>query len=189
MAQVKEHKIVVVGSGSVGKSALTIQFVQKQFVPYYDPTIEDSYQKPCTIEDVTCMLNILDTAGQQEFISMREQYLQSGEGFLLVYAITVHNTFEEIASLRDHILRVKDAESAPMVIVGNKCDLEKDREVQTDDGKALAKNYGVPFFETSAKDRINVTECFHELVREIWRAEPKDSSSSSPTKRGWCALF
>lgn len=96
--QTREYKLVVVGGGGVGKSALTIQFIQSQFVEDYDPTIEDSYRKNGVIDDeVSCLfvigclcdynltpqvaiLDILDTAGQEEFSAMREQYMHHGEG-------------------------------------------------------------------------------------------------------------
>ncbi|XP_023398998.1 ras-related protein R-Ras isoform X1 [Loxodonta africana] len=81
------HKLVVVGGGGVGKSALTIQFIQSYFVSDYDPTIEDSYTKICTVDGVPARLDILDTAGQEEFGAMREQYMRAGHGFLLVFAI------------------------------------------------------------------------------------------------------
>ncbi|XP_060030634.1 ras-related protein R-Ras isoform X1 [Erinaceus europaeus] len=81
------HKLVVVGGGGVGKSALTIQFIQSYFVSDYDPTIEDSYTKICTVDGIPARLDILDTAGQEEFGAMREQYMRAGHGFLLVFAI------------------------------------------------------------------------------------------------------
>ncbi|TWW64344.1 Ras-related protein R-Ras p23 [Takifugu flavidus] len=80
-------KLVVVGGGGVGKSALTIQFIQSYFVSDYDPTIEDSYTKICTVDGKETRLDILDTAGQEEFGAMREQYMRSGEGFLMVFAL------------------------------------------------------------------------------------------------------
>jgi len=72
------YKIVVVGGGGVGKSAITIQFIQSYFVTDYDPTIEDSYTKQCVIDDTVAKLDILDTAGQEEFSAMREQELLRG---------------------------------------------------------------------------------------------------------------
>uniref|UniRef100_A0A914VW02 Uncharacterized protein n=1 Tax=Plectus sambesii TaxID=2011161 RepID=A0A914VW02_9BILA len=86
-------RLVVVGGGGVGKSALTIQFIQQYFVTDYDPTIEDSYTKQCFIDEDICKLEVLDTAGQEEFSTMREQYLRTGEGFLLVYAVTDRNRY------------------------------------------------------------------------------------------------
>lgn len=75
------------------------------------------------------MLDVLDTAGQEEYSAMREQYMRTGEGFLLVYSITSRQSFEEITTFQQQILRVKDKDYFPMVVVGNKCDLEGEREV------------------------------------------------------------
>lgn len=75
------------------------------------------------------MLDVLDTAGQEEYSAMREQYMRTGEGFLLVYSITSRQSFDEITTFQQQILRVKDKDYFPMVVVGNKCDLEGEREV------------------------------------------------------------
>jgi small GTP-binding protein len=125
----REYKLVVVGGGGVGKSALTIQFIQSHFVDEYDPTIEDSYRKQCVIDEEVALLDVLDTAGQEEYGAMREQYMRTGEGFLLVYSITSRNSFEEISTFHQQILRVKDQDSFPVVVVANKCDLEYERQV------------------------------------------------------------
>lgn len=162
-----EYKLVIVGGGGVGKSALTIQLIQNHFIDEYDPTIEDSYRKQVTIDAETCLLDILDTAGQEEYSAMRDQYMRTGQGFILVYAITARSSFDEITSFREQILRVKDKDKVPMVMVGNKCDLESERQVTTAEGQALAKTFGCPFMESSAKTRVNVEEVFFELVREI----------------------
>eukprot|EP00762_Andalucia_godoyi_P008127 ANDGO_02188.mRNA.1 Ras-like protein rasG len=186
-----EYKIVVVGSGGVGKSALTIQLIQNYFIEEYDPTIEDSYRKQATIDNETCLLDILDTAGQEEYSALRDQYMRSGQGFLLVYSITEKKSFEEIATFREQILRVKDADDVPMVLVGNKADLENDRQVATQAGKNQARLYNSPFFETSAKDRMNVEEAFYELVRQIRadRARKEGTAKPQKKKKGGCELL
>ncbi|GAA5804851.1 ras-like protein 1 [Helicostylum pulchrum] len=166
---VREYKLVMVGGGGVGKSALTIQFIQSHFVDEYDPTIEDSYRKQCVIDSETALLDVLDTAGQEEYSAMREQYMRNGEGFLLVYSITSRMSFEEITTFYQQICRVKDRDYFPMVLVGNKCDLEEDRQVSSLEGKDLAKNFGCQFIETSAKQRTHVDEAFFEVVRDIRR--------------------
>lgn len=142
----REYKLVVVGGGGVGKSCLTIQLIQSHFVDEYDPTIEgtltglslhitvlthtiDSYRKQCVIDDEVALLDVLDTAGQEEYSAMREQYMRTGEGFLLVYSITSRQSFEEILTFQQQILRVKDRDYFPIIIVGNKCDLDMERQV------------------------------------------------------------
>ncbi|MBZ3884633.1 Protein CASC1 [Sciurus carolinensis] len=147
-----EYKLVVVGAGGVGKSALTIQLIQNHFVDEYDPTIEDSYRKQVVIDGETCLLDILDTAGQEEYSAMRDQYMRTGEGFLCVFAINNTKSFEDIHHYREQIKRVKDSEDVPMVLVGNKCDLPS-RTVDTKQAQDLARSYGIPFIETSAKTR------------------------------------
>merc|ERR1712159_497992 len=189
-----EYKLVIVGGGGVGKSACTIQLIQNNFIEEYDPTIEDSYRKQVTIDDETCILDILDTAGQEEYSAMRDQYMRTGQGFLIVYSIIARASFDEVASFRDQILRVKDADKVPMVICGNKVDLEADRQVSTVEGRDLAKSFGVPFMETSAKTRVNVEDSFYELVREIRRSEAKKSAAKGgkgggAKKKGGCSIL
>ena len=189
-----EYKLVIVGGGGVGKSALTIQLIQNHFIDEYDPTIEDSYRKQVTIDEETCLLDILDTAGQEEYSAMRDQYMRTGQGFLCVYAITSRSSFDEINAFREQILRVKDADTVPMVLVGNKSDLEAERQVTKVEGQDLAKSYGCPFFESSAKTRVNVEEGFYQLVREIRKSSGPGGGGKKPAqgggkKKGGCSLF
>ncbi|KAH0621282.1 hypothetical protein JD844_022401 [Phrynosoma platyrhinos] len=175
------YKLVVVGDGGVGKSALTIQFFQKIFVPDYDPTIEDSYLKHTEIDGQWAILDekgrkcsfiekgqILDTAGQEEFSAMREQYMRTGDGFLIVYSVTDKASFEHVDRFHQLILRVKDRESFPMILVANKVDLMHLRKITREQGKEMAAKHNIPYIETSAKDPpLNVDKAFHDLVRVI----------------------
>lgn len=167
--QAQTYKLVVVGGGGVGKSAITIQFIQSYFVTDYDPTIEDSYTKQCVIDDIPAKLDILDTAGQEEFSAMREQYMRSGEGFLLVFSVADHASFDELYKFHKQILRVKDRDEFPMLIVGNKADLDIQRVVSLEEAQALSRQLKVPYIECSAKARMNVDQAFHELVRLVRR--------------------
>ena len=81
------------------------------------------------IDDEVALLDVLDTAGQEEYSAMREQYMRTGEGFLLVYSISSRTSFEEILTFQQQILRVKDKDYFPIIIVGNKCDLDTERVV------------------------------------------------------------
>lgn len=166
-SNIREYKLVVVGGGGVGKSALTIQLIHAHFVDEYDPTIEDSYRKQVVIDEKVTILDILDTAGQEEYSAMREQYMRTGEGFLLVYSVTSRTSFDELMTYYQQIQRVKDADYIPVVVVGNKSDLEDERQVSYEDGAYLAKQMNAPFLETSAKQAIHVEDAFYTLVRLV----------------------
>jgi len=182
-----EYKLVVVGAGGVGKSALTIQLIQNHFVDEYDPTIEDSYRKQVVIDGETCLLDILDTAGQEEYSAMRDQYMRTGEGFLIVFAVNNAKSFEDITAYREQIKRVKDAEEVPMVLVGNKCDLPT-RSIDMQQARDAATHYQIPFVETSAKTRMGVDGAFYTLVREIRKDKERKKKENEPMGRG-CFKF
>jgi len=181
--------LVVVGGGGVGKSAITLSFMRGQFVEEYDPTIEDSYSKQCVIDGVECTLDITDTAGQEEYRGLwGDKFMRNGDGFLCVYSITSKSSFEELEVFRDQILRAKDVESCPIIILGNKCDLQEYREVSDAEGREFAKKSNALFMETSAKERINIEEAFYAISRHIRDSRAKSSgspavSSSSPAKK------
>eukprot|EP00029_Vermamoeba_vermiformis_P013195 TRINITY_DN8108_c0_g1_i1.p1 TRINITY_DN8108_c0_g1~~TRINITY_DN8108_c0_g1_i1.p1 ORF type:complete len:210 (-),score=66.30 TRINITY_DN8108_c0_g1_i1:153-782(-) len=183
------YKVVVVGEGGVGKSALTIQLTESHFVYEYDPTIENSFRKQIEVDNRAVVLDIIDTAGQEEYKPIRDQYLKRGQGFLLVYAIDSSESFKAVLPLHESILRAKDVEHFPMVLVGNKCDLAQNREVPTDEAQALANRLNIPFFEASAKERINLIESFSECVRQVdkWRSGnkggDKDDKGDKPKKQ------
>ena len=119
-----------------------------------------------------------------------DQYMRSGQGFICVYAITSHFSFDEITSLREEILRAKDEDDVPMVLVGNKTDLEEERKVTTAEGKDLAKTFGCQFYESSAKARINVQEAFYDLVRAIRkRNDNKSGTTTKPKKKKGCKFM
>lgn len=149
----------------------------------YDPTIEDSYRKQVVIDGETCLLDILDTAGQEEYSAMRDQYMRTGEGFLLVFAVNNAKSFEDISMYREQIKRVKDADDVPMVLVGNKRDLPT-CAVDLRGAQDVARNYGIPFIETSAKTRMGVDDAFYTLVREIRRDREKKGKDRKKDKKG-----
>ncbi|KYQ49474.1 GTP-binding protein Rit2 [Trachymyrmex zeteki] len=161
------YKIVVLGDGGVGKSAVTLQFVSHRFLDYHDPTIEDSYQTQVVIDGEAALLDILDTAGQVEFTAMREQYMRCGEGFMICYSVTDRHSFQETMEYRKLISRVRANENIPLVVVGNKFDLQHHRKVTTEEGKALAEELGCPFYETSAALRQFIDDAFFSLIRQI----------------------
>ncbi|CAI4222931.1 unnamed protein product [Auanema sp. JU1783] len=180
----REFKVVVLGSGGVGKSALTVQFVSQTFIEKYDPTIEDFYRKEIEVDGQPCVLEILDTAGTEQFSSMRDLYIKNGQGFVVVYSITSQQTFHDIKTMREQIVRVKGTEQVPILLVGNKCDLAHQRQVRQEEGLALAEFWNCPFTECSAKNHQNVNVTFAEIVREMNYIQNKARES-----KGCCSLM
>ncbi|KAF9118305.1 hypothetical protein BGX30_004660 [Mortierella sp. GBA39] len=161
--------ILVVGDGAVGKSALTLRFLRDQ----YDPTIEDSYCKHIEVDGQDYTLELTDTAGQTEYRDQwDDHFMRTGDGFICVYSIASMSSFQELVGVRDQIWRAKGSRRVPIVITGNKCDLEDggERQVHTDVGALFAERSSALFVETSAKTGVNIHEMFTELVREIERA-------------------
>ncbi|XP_041333917.1 GTP-binding protein Rit1 isoform X1 [Pyrgilauda ruficollis] len=181
--QSREYKLVMLGAGGVGKSAMTMQFISHRFPEDHDPTIEDAYKIRIRIDDEPANLDILDTAGQAEFTAMRDQYMRAGEGFIICYSITDRRSFYEVREFKQLIYRVRRTDDTPVVLVGNKSDLSQLRQlwglsrlctrcqVSKEEGCALAREFSCPFFETSAAFRFFIDDVFHALVREIRRKE------------------
>jgi len=164
--------------------------VTDNFLDEYDPTIEDIYRKQVKVDNDVALLDILDTAGQDEFSSMQDQWIRDGRGFMLVYNITSKPTLEQCVNLYEKILRTKDADKVPVVLVGNKCDMKEEREVEYNEGAELAKKWGCPFFETSAKIKVNNEACFLEVVREIRKVDLIHGNKQEKPKRSWkCAIL
>jgi len=187
---VQEYKIVVLGSGGVGKSAITVQFVQGVFVEKYDPTIEDSYRKNVEVDGSQYLLEILDTAGTEQFTAMRDLYMKDGQGFVLVYSIIAQSTFSDLQDIRDQIVRVKDKEDFPAFLVGNKCDLEDQRVITKQDGQNLASKFShCSFFEASAKQSINIKDLFYDLVRQMNKGYGKKSAKDNSAKKKTCLIL
>ncbi|XP_040600823.1 ras-related protein Rap-2a isoform X2 [Mesocricetus auratus] len=126
----REYKVVVLGSGGVGKSALTVQFVTGTFIEKYDPTIEDFYRKEIEVDSSPSVLEILDTAGTEQFASMRDLYIKNGQGFILVYSLVNQQSFQDIKPMRDQIIRVKRNPTSPVKKAQEK-KLQEEGEVET----------------------------------------------------------
>uniref|UniRef100_F7GJP0 Ras-related protein Rap-1A n=1 Tax=Monodelphis domestica TaxID=13616 RepID=F7GJP0_MONDO len=174
-------------------SALTAQCVQGIFVENYDPTIEDSYRKQVEVDCQQRVPGILDPAGTEQFTATRDLYMKNGQGFALVYSITAQSTLSDLQDSREQISRVKDTEDVPMILAGNKCDLEDERVVGKEQGQHLARQWcNCAFLESSAKSKINANEIFYDLVRQINRKTPvekKPKKKSANSNIAPCVLL
>ena len=180
--------IVVVGAPTVGKSSVSIQFVQREFITYYDPTIMEAYRRQEVIGHETVMLDIIDTAGQDEFVTMMHPYFRKADGFLFVFSVVNRETFQHLVIIRDEVLRVKDTKSVPAVLVANKTDLQNERTVPEGEGRQFAQHFfrdhHVPYIETSAKMGTNIVKAFHTVVNEIKEQKRQESTFLNALSKG-----
>ncbi|KAH6669489.1 small GTPase superfamily, partial [Halenospora varia] len=181
------YKIVVLGDGGVGKTAIAIQFSSRHFVTSYDPTIEDSYRRSVVLDGEQCVVEILDTAGQEEYTALRDQWIRDGEAFVLVYNIWSRSSFTRITRFHNQIQRIKEGASRqpsypgspilpartprkiPTMLVGHDYQDEevptREREVREAEGRYLAMELGCEYLEASAERCINIDKIFFDLVR------------------------
>ncbi len=190
-----ELPIVVLGSGAVGKSAISIQYILGNFVDVYDATIEDIYRKAISVDGTPEMLTLVDTAGQDAFgaTAMRQNYMRSGRGFVLVFSITDAESLQKLKAIYTQLARVRSTSGdgffpinqkqqqqkqqqqqtqqqqpntiIPCVLIGNKADLSAQRVVSPEQGKEFARHINCHYFEVSARDKSQVEEVFTYLIR------------------------
>ncbi|PSR71273.1 hypothetical protein PHLCEN_2v12787 [Hermanssonia centrifuga] len=166
-------RVAVLGDGGVGKTALAVQT--------YDPTIEDAYRKQLVVDNRMCFIEVIDTAGQEEYKTLRDQWVREGQGFILVYSIASRATFERLEVFRQAMLNVK-RQKPVFILVGNKSDKQFEREVSREEGSQLARSFGCDFLETSAKTSQNVEKLFTTLVRLLRQTKQAEQGTPGPTR-------
>ena len=159
-------KVMVLGESMVGKTSLITRYTNEKFGGRYLCTVGIDFQKKkLLISNKKIVLQIWDTAGQERFRNVTKNYFHASQGFVLAYDINNKDSFEKMQYWVEEIQSNAD-EKIKCILVGTKCDLDS-REVSYDEGKNLGKKYGYKFYETSAKDNININETFETLVKEI----------------------
>ncbi|KAG5639018.1 hypothetical protein H0H81_007926 [Sphagnurus paluster] len=169
----KNRKIAVLGSRSVGKSSMIVQFTESQFIESYYPTIESTFTKPVTYKGTEYTCEIIDTAGQDEYSLLGPKHAIGIHGFVLVYSITSRKSFDMIQVIYDKIIDFCGVMDIPCVIVGSKMDLDSSRQVQTEEGESLADRNKAAWVETSAKNNVNVAKVFELCLAEIEKRAPR----------------
>ena len=165
-------KVVLLGDGGVGKSSLIQRFVSNKFDPSLFHTIGVEFlNKDIAVDGGHYTLQIWDTAGQERFKSLRTPFYRGTDCCLLTFAIDDSQSFQNIAMWKKEFLYyadVKDPENFPFVVLGNKSDLSADRKVNGEEAKAWCTQNGrLPYFETSAKDAVNVDLGFTAAIRRV----------------------
>eukprot|EP01095_Lingulamoeba_sp_RSL-Kostka_P018025 TRINITY_DN96_c0_g1_i1.p1 TRINITY_DN96_c0_g1~~TRINITY_DN96_c0_g1_i1.p1 ORF type:complete len:208 (-),score=68.27 TRINITY_DN96_c0_g1_i1:152-775(-) len=162
-------KVIILGDTSVGKTSLMNSYVNKKFTNHYKATIgADFLTKEIVIEDRLVTMQIWDTAGQERFQSLGVAFYRGADCCVLVYDVNVVKTFENLDNWRDEFLiqaGPSDPENFPFVVVGNKID-RNERVVSTKRAQAWCSSKSeIPYFETSAKDRINIDQAFQTVAK------------------------
>ncbi|XP_042908289.1 ras-related protein Rap-1b isoform X1 [Parasteatoda tepidariorum] len=174
-----QHKIAIFGSDGVGKSSIVIRYGYQEFHEKLARDLEDDYNLLRDIDGKQYLLSILDAVGNRNFSENCKEFTKECGGFVLVYSLTDKSTFNDLQDLREQVLRMKGRDDVPIILVGNKCDLEDEREISQDEAANLAKLFNnCTFIESSAKDDINFSEIFSELVRQMIMGPVSESPAS-----------
>ena len=177
-------KIAVLGKDVVGKTSLTYRFINYNAIPDPDLNIESRYKSITNIYGKDYVVEILDSAGEEDFENIIDMWISFGEGFLLVFAINDNESFEAIKAKKERVLKGKHNQKCPLVLVGNKQDLSNDRQVPYSVAKELADSWGVEYIETSAKTNFNCKEAFEKLAKKI--VEQKSGKGGNTGGGGGC---
>lgn len=163
-------KVVLMGQGGVGKTAMTLRFTTGEFNEQYLPTIGDMYTSDVEVNGAPRHIQLDDTAGQEAYADLRAEKLGTGDGYLLVYSTTDDSTFGKLDRLREAILEAQRAAgkpAPPIHLVGTKSDLAGDRAVTAVEAAAKAKEWGSQHFELSSKTGTGVREAFMGIVGAV----------------------
>ncbi|CAG5897596.1 unnamed protein product [Menidia menidia] len=162
-----EVRLVFLGAGGVGKTALIQRFLKDSFEPKHRRTVEELHRMEYEVGGVKVTINIMDTSGSYSFPAMRKLSIQNSDAFALVYAVDDPNSLEAVKSLREEILEVKEDKYTPIVVIGNKIDRHNERQVSSEDALSRVElDWNHVFLESSAKENINVLEAFRELLQQ-----------------------
>ncbi|EFC50267.1 ras family small GTPase [Naegleria gruberi] len=167
---VEKHTIGIFGPYAVGKTSVSVQFVENKYTETHDPTIEDYFEITKNIRGITSNITILDTAGQESYQSLLSDAMSEAEGFILVYSVVDRESFEKVQKLREKVTMVQSA-TVPVILVGNKADLEDERQVSTSEAEQLAHGVGCPFIEASAKTGLNIEKIFELIVCQVRKSK------------------
>ena len=170
-------KIIIIGDLASGKTNILAKYLTNTFEPNSTPTIGVEMKvKDFKIKEDLVKAQFWDTAGQEKYDSLTTSYYKGAKGALIVYDITQKSSFDKIESLLKK-LRDNSNKNVSVILVGNKCDLEDNREVLKEDGEELAQKLKIKFMEVSAKTGENLDKMFQNLIDEVYEKYNKEFKS------------
>ena len=179
------YKVLLLGDTTVGKTCFLMKYTDKTFQDVHISTIGLDYRLKSMVlkNGKNIKLQIWDTAGQDRFRAITKNYYKGANGIILIYDVTNPKTYDNV---KNWVTQIRE-EASPNVVVylcGNKIDMEEERKVKTEEGKKLADEFGLPFYETSAKNDININETFEDLVEGI-NTNVKNEGNEKKNKSKW----
>jgi Ras-related protein Rab-8A len=160
-------KLLMIGDSGVGKTCLLLRYANDSFSPTFITTIGIDFKiKNIEIDDKRVKLQIWDTAGQERFRTITTSYFRGAQGIVLVYDVTDRRSFESIRNWISQIQQHADVH-VNKILVGNKCDMLDEKVVSTEEGQKLATEFGMEFWETSAKNDVNVEQSFSDIAKSV----------------------
>ena len=162
--------LMLLGDSQVGKSSLLLRLTGNQFNDSQLTTVgKESYIMQVNLHGYELKMKIWDTAGQERFKSMSVQVIKTSDAVVLVYAINDRNSFNALDKWLLKISEASDISKKPIIVIGNKSDLDDKRQVSYEEGKNFAKNKGYNFYETSAKTGENINEAFNDIFEQLYK--------------------
>ena len=183
MAKPYDHlfKIIIIGGAGVGKTCILNRFCHNEFYPLPISTIGIDFKiRTIELDGEKFKLQIWDTTGSEQYLSITTPYYRGAMGIILVYDVTNEKSFENV---RNWIQRIElnSSTGVETFLLGNKCGMKEERKVSKEEGEELAVEYGMKFMEIDAKSSTNIEEAFFTLVRDI-RSKKELDSANTPIK-------
>lgn len=177
-------KLLMIGDSGVGKTCLLLRYANDSFSPTFITTIGIDFKiKNIQVDDTRIKLQIWDTAGQERFRTITTSYFRGAQGILLVYDVTDRRSFESIRNWISQINQHADVH-VNKILIGNKCDMLDEKVVSTEEAQGMAKEFGMSFFECSAKNDINVESSFVHIAKAVKDRLTADGQPTGPQKKG-----
>ncbi|XP_077996737.1 ras-related protein Rap-2b-like [Glandiceps talaboti] len=160
-------RLIVMGATGVGKSSIISRFLYGKFSEQHRETVEEMHAQDFNISGHSLHLEVLDTSGSFSFPAMQKIYIETGDVFVLVYSVTDKDSFEEVVRLKNLILDGRKNKESTIIVVGNKSDLEDDRQVNYAFADLLAVDWDLQYIETSAKTNSNIRDLFKQVFESV----------------------